>query len=39
MPAGLRADRAGLQTALNYLRDGDVLVTWKMDRLAVTCRT
>jgi DNA invertase Pin-like site-specific DNA recombinase len=31
--SGVRADRAGLQTALNYLRDGDVLVTWKLDRL------
>jgi len=25
--------RAGLQAALDYVRDGDVLVTWKLDRL------
>ena len=28
-----RADRAGLRAALDYVRDGDVLVTWKLDRL------
>jgi len=31
--SGLRADRVGLQAALDYVRDGDVLVTWKLDRL------
>ena len=31
--SGVRTDRAGLQAALDYLRDGDVLVTWKLDRL------
>jgi DNA invertase Pin-like site-specific DNA recombinase len=31
--SGARADRAGLQSALDYLRDGDVLVVWKLDRL------
>lgn len=31
--SGTRADRAGLQAALGYVRDGDVLVTWKLDRL------
>ena len=31
--SGTRADRAGLHAALDYVRDGDVLVTWKLDRL------
>ena len=26
-------DRAGLQAALDYVRDGEVLVVWKLDRL------
>jgi DNA invertase Pin-like site-specific DNA recombinase len=31
--SGARADRAGLQSALAYARDGDVLIVWKSDRL------
>ena len=31
--SGARADRAGLQAALEYVRDGEVLVVWKLDRL------
>ena len=31
--SGARADRAGLQAALDYVRDGEVLVVWKLDRL------
>ena len=31
--SGARADRAGLRRALDYVRDGDVLVVWKLDRL------
>jgi DNA invertase Pin-like site-specific DNA recombinase len=31
--SGARADRPGLQRALDYARDGDVLVVWKLDRL------
>ena len=31
--SGTRADRPGLRAALDYARDGDVLVTWKLDRL------
>lgn len=31
--SGARGDRPGLRTALDYARDGDVLVTWKLDRL------
>ena len=31
--SGARTDRAGLQAALDYVREGDVLVTWKLDRL------
>ena len=30
---GARADRAGLQAALDYVRDGEVLVVWKLGRL------
>ena len=31
--SGASADRTGLQAALNYVRDGEVLVVWKLDRL------
>ena len=31
--SGARADRAGLHAALEYVRDGEVLVVWKLDRL------
>lgn len=31
--SGARADRAGLQAALDYVRNGEVLVVWKLDRL------
>ena len=31
--SGARADRPGLQKALDYARDGDVLIVWKLDRL------
>jgi DNA invertase Pin-like site-specific DNA recombinase len=31
-------DRAGLQSALNYVREGDVLVVWKLDVSAARCR-
>lgn len=31
--SGAKADRAGLKAALDYARDGDVLVVWKLDRL------
>jgi DNA invertase Pin-like site-specific DNA recombinase len=31
--SGARADRAGLHSALDYVREGDVLVVWKLDRL------
>lgn len=31
--SGSRADRAGLRSALEYVRDGDVLIVWKLDRL------
>lgn len=31
--SGAKADRPGLAAALAYLRDGDVLVVWRLDRL------
>lgn len=31
--SGARADRPGLQNALEYLREGDILVVWRLDRL------
>lgn len=31
--SGARADRPGLRAVLDYAREGDVLVTWKLDRL------
>ncbi|MDQ2785559.1 MAG: recombinase family protein [Chloroflexota bacterium] len=31
--SGSRSDRPGLDQALDYLRDGDVLVVWRLDRL------
>src|SRR3954463_4647074 len=31
--SGARADRPGLQRALDYVLEGDVLVVWKLDRL------
>jgi len=31
--SGVQAGRAGLQAALGYVRDGEVLVVWKLDRL------
>ncbi len=31
--SGARADRPGLQKALEYVRNGDVLIVWKLDRL------
>jgi predicted site-specific integrase-resolvase len=29
--SGAKADRPGLTTALSYVRDGDILVVWKLD--------
>ena len=31
--SGARTDRPGLQRALDYAREGDVLIVWKLDRL------
>ena len=31
--SGIRDDRAGLKAALKYLKSGDTLVVWKLDRL------
>lgn len=31
--SGAKADRTGLRAALDYAREGDVLIVWKLDRL------
>jgi DNA invertase Pin-like site-specific DNA recombinase len=31
--SGAKAERTGLDEALNYVRSGDTLVVWKLDRL------
>lgn len=31
--SGAKADRPGLREALDYVRDGDAVVVWKLDRL------
>jgi DNA invertase Pin-like site-specific DNA recombinase len=31
--SGAKAERPGLQEALDFIREGDVLVVWKLDRL------
>ena len=33
MASGARADRPGLTEALSYVRSGDTLIVWKLDRL------
>src|SRR4051794_6273318 len=32
--SGARADRPGMREALDFAREGDVLVVWKLDRLS-----
>jgi DNA invertase Pin-like site-specific DNA recombinase len=36
--SGAKADRKGLQEALDHLRPGDVLVVWRLDRLGRTLK-
>jgi DNA invertase Pin-like site-specific DNA recombinase len=36
--SGAKADRPGLAAALNYLREGDVLTVWRLDRLGRSLR-
>src|SRR5207248_10164734 len=31
--SGAKAERKGLEEALNYVREGDTLVVWRLDRL------
>lgn len=33
-PSGAQCDRPQLQAAIDYMRDGETLVVWKLDRLA-----
>jgi len=37
--SGAQADRPGLRAARGYVRDGDVLIVWKLDRLGRSCCT
>ena len=37
--SGAKGERAGLAEALAYLRPGDTLVVWKLDRLGARCAT
>jgi DNA invertase Pin-like site-specific DNA recombinase len=32
-PSGAKSERKGLQEALEYVREGDTLVVWRLDRL------
>lgn len=36
--SGAKSDRPGLNEALAYVREGDVLVVWKLDRLVLRSR-
>ena len=36
--SGSRSDRPGLEQALDYVREGDVLVVWRLDRLGRSLR-
>src|ERR687893_2944822 len=31
--SGIKSERKGLAEALNYIREGDTLVVWRLDRL------
>jgi DNA invertase Pin-like site-specific DNA recombinase len=31
--SGVKSSRTGLDEAINFLREGDILVVWKLDRL------
>jgi DNA invertase Pin-like site-specific DNA recombinase len=33
MASGAKAERQGFDEALSYLREGDILVVWRLDRL------
>lgn len=37
--SGARVDRPGLHKALDYVRDGDVLIVWSWIGSAAVCRT
>ena len=36
--SGAKADRIGLSDVLNYIRKGDTLVVWRLDRLGRSLR-
>ena len=37
--SGAKADRPGLKAALSFVRDGDILTVWKLDRLGRSLST
>lgn len=36
--SGLKSERVGLETAIDFAREGDTLVIWKLDRLGRSLR-
>jgi DNA invertase Pin-like site-specific DNA recombinase len=36
--SGAKAERKGLEEALNFLREGDILVVWRLDRLGCSLK-
>ena len=36
--SGAKQERKGLEEALNFLREGDILVVWRLDRLGRSLR-
>ena len=36
--SGAKAERSGLASALGYLRDGDVRVVWRLERMGAPYR-
>ncbi len=37
--SGAKAERKGLEEALSYVREGDILVVWRLDRLGRSLRS
>src|SRR5512142_3241216 len=37
--SGAKAERIGLEEAMSHLREGDILVVWRLDRLGCSLET